>query len=66
MNKILFSNIKTRDELITRIVDGKLSIGCYWRHLGHLFSSCQTNEKPLKVIVKYSSTYGTNTKELYI
>jgi len=58
MEKVIkYSKMKTREELKTRIVDGKLSVGCYWQNIRKYVA-----EKPFpgsqKITVIYSPGYG--------
>ena len=55
--QIKYSEIKTRKELKSRVVDGVLSVGCYWQYVRRYVS-----EKPFKgsqkIKVIYSPGYG--------
>ena len=55
--QIKYSDIKSREELKTRIVAGVLSVGCYWQNIREFVS-----EKPFpgsqKITVIYSPGYG--------
>ncbi len=66
MKKISFNKIETREELINRIEDNNLSIGCYLPRLRHLLSETPTETHTTLINVIYSAMYGNKTKQFYI
>lgn len=65
-NKVSFKNIETREQLLSRIENNMLSVGCFIDDIRHFLSDKQTETNTQKVIVRYSAQYGTHDKEFYI
>lgn len=66
MKKIAFKNITTREELINRIEDDKLSVGCWLSNIKQFISIVETPQHTKPVLIRYSSTYGFTEKTFYI
>lgn len=66
MNKLTYEKIKTKEELKKRIENGILSVGCHLSKIEHLLSETKNDTNKEKIIVIYSSKYGTTKKEFFI
>ena len=54
------SEIKTKKDILSRIVDGKLSTGCYWTTLSHLFTKDRVNDEQKEITVNYTASPGSH------
>jgi hypothetical protein len=61
-----YATIQSSDELKERVKDNILSVGIYLSSIYKFLSLTPTEDKNMKVTVRYSSTYGTTDREFYI
>jgi len=54
------SEIKTKKDILSRIVDGKLSTGCYWTSISHLFTKDRVNNQQKEITVNYTACPGSH------
>lgn len=64
--RISFKNIQTREELLTRVENGVLSVGCWLNNIRHLMTLDKTNDDQVQIEVIYSSMYGNSRKSYFI
>ena len=53
-----YKDIKTAEELRTRIQNNTLSVGCYLQNIRHLLTRERAHADQEKVVVVYSPGYG--------
>ncbi len=53
-----YADIKTKEELRNRIIDGELSIGCYWQNVRLFVTKKRESKDQIKTTIKYSPGYG--------
>lgn len=64
-----YNKITAKEQLLERIKDGKLSVGCYLNYLVgviKLISPEKTELHTQEIEVTYSCTYGKTTKMMFI
>lgn len=64
--KLSFKRINTRDELLSRVDNGELSVGAFFKYIKHLLSDTKTDIHTERINVIYSATYGNHQRIYWV